>query len=214
MQKIICDASSLISLSENCMLSLLPKMKADFIIPLAVKRELVDKPLNVYEFELKALRLRKAINDGIIKLDTTNVRSLSDEIMHEANSLFDPKMRIVHKGEADCLALMKKLDAETLLIDERTTRMLIECPSELGEYIRRKTHSKAILNEEKAMRFQKRFSDIHVIRSSEIAAYAYDHGLFEGLGDGKCLHACLYALKFSGCAITRKEINQYIKLLA
>ena len=85
MEKIICDASSLISLSENCLLGILPKLGAEFVIPMGVKKELVDKPLKVDEFQLKALRLRKAIETGYMRpVEDRAASVMAKQILKEA----------------------------------------------------------------------------------------------------------------------------------
>lgn len=215
MEKIVCDAGPLISLSENGFLDILRRLDAEFIIPKGVEKEIVDKPLRVNEFQLNAMRLRKAITDGYIKpIEDRAVEVMAKRILKEANSLFNPKIHILHQGEAESLALLEHSGSKTLLIDERTTRLLIENPLALGEHIQRKTHSQAKMDGNRAKQIQQRFSKINVIRSSELVAYAYEKGFFGDLGNGQLLHACLYALKYSGCAITKNEIKQYLKLLS
>ncbi|MCD4740642.1 hypothetical protein K8R43_05665 [archaeon] len=215
METIVCDASPLISLAETGLLNILPKLNAKFVIPKGVEVEIVHKPLKVNQFQLNALRLNKAILDGsITTIDDNKVKQNAQDILDEANSLFQPRMHILHRGEAECLALLEQTNSRTLLVDERTTRLLVEDPHALGEFIQRRTHSKAQLNENKAESISKRFSKINVIRSCELAAFAYRKGMFKDLGNGQLLHACLYALKYSGCAITNKEIKQYLELLS
>lgn len=214
MKKIVCDSSSIISLSDNCLLDLLPKFNVEFIVPKGVEKELVERPLHVNEFEFKALRLREAINEGMIKVeDVPGVHERAEEILEEANSLFQPRVKILHEGEAECLALMELVGAKTLLVDERTTRLIVEDPVGLGKFIQNRTSFKVRMSEEKALKLHDRFSSFSVIRSSEVVAVAYEKGLLDKYGDGRLLHASLYALKFSGCAISKKEISEYLKIL-
>ncbi|MCD6414734.1 MAG: hypothetical protein J7L23_03870 [Candidatus Diapherotrites archaeon] len=214
MSQIVCDSSSIISLSENCLLNLLPRFKVDFVVPRSVEKELVDKPLRVDEFEFKALRLREAINEGIIQVkDVPGVHKRAEQILAEANSLFTPRIKILHEGEAECMAMLELTDVNTLLVDERTTRLIIEDIIALGNFIQSRASFKLRMDREKAMALQERFSDVTVLRSTELIAVAYEKGLLNNLGDGHLLHASLYALKYSGCAITKGEIKEYLQLL-
>lgn len=214
MNKVVCDSSSIISISENCLLGLLPKFRTEFVVPKGVEKEIVDKPLRVNEFEFKALRLKEAIKDGLISvLDVPGVSERANQILAEANSLFQPRVKILHEGEAECLALLELIGGKTLMIDERTTRLLIEDPLSLGNFIQHRTSFKVRMNEELALDFSERFSNVNVIRSTELVAVAYERGFLDKFGDGHLLHASLYALKFAGCAIAKKEIDEYLRLL-
>ena len=79
------DAGPLITLSLNDMLWIIEKLsvrytKPFFITP-AVKKEIIDKPLNIKRFEYQAILLLNLLTDGYIKLFTHHkLSSLSNEI--------------------------------------------------------------------------------------------------------------------------------------
>ena len=57
MKQLICDASSLISLSENCMLPVLQKLHGtiSFLVPQAVYNEVITKPMKTRRFFLQSI---------------------------------------------------------------------------------------------------------------------------------------------------------------
>ena len=220
MKKIVCDASSIISISDNCLLSVLDQMhdKMQLVISKRVKEELIDKPLKTHRFALKALILRKFLNNGMMEVyDKAEINDYAKRITDLANSLLSYKKRqlmILHRGEAESLACLKSLGENTLLVDERTTRHLIEDPELLQKYMENITQHRLNMNNEVLDELQKELKGINVIRSSELLAYAYEKGMLEGLDSKRVLEAGLYALKFSGCSITRDEIKEYTHLLS
>ncbi|MCD6522198.1 MAG: hypothetical protein J7K68_00460 [Candidatus Diapherotrites archaeon] len=217
MHEIVCDASSLISLSDNCLLWILNELEASFLVPHSVKLEIVDYPLQSKRFELKALRLNEAITDGVLKvIHEPRVRNRANEILRLANSVFKyggHTVKIIHKGEAETIALMKEKGYQTLLIDERTTRLLIEDIYALKKYIESRTGFRIKMNREIVKDLQKKLRDIRVVRSGDLVAYAYEQGLLDRYGTKEALKATLYGVKYAGCAITNEEIEQYVKML-
>jgi len=220
MKKIVCDSSALISLSNICLLCLLKKLKADFIIPASVRQEVVDKPLGSNRFAFSALRIKEAIDDGRVSVThTPESKGVSLKLMRLANSLLKvgkKQVKLLHAGEAESLALLICLDdADTILIDERTTRLLIEDLDALVAFIGRRLHKKPSLNRDVAKDLKKMLKGIRVVRSSELVAFAFDQGLLKRFGSGsQVLNAVLYALRNSGCAVSLKEIKQYLDFLA
>ena len=217
MKKIVCDASSLISMSDNCLLWLLPSYKTEFIVPEEVRREIIDRPIKNERFEFKAMRLQQAIDAGMIKVvSSKGVSSRATEIANLANSLFrygKHDVKLIHGGEAESIALMEKQGIQTLLIDERTTRLVIEDRVSLKKYIQKRTGFHLKVNNMVEKQLGEDFGHIDVIRSTELIAWAYEQGLLAKFGHGKeLLHASLYGLKYSGCAISRDEIEEYMKL--
>ena len=82
--RVVCDSSSLISLCDNCLLWMLKEIagKTELIITPAVKQEIVDNPLATRRFELRAIQLNKAINDGLVVIfdDKKTVSDLVEEV--------------------------------------------------------------------------------------------------------------------------------------
>ncbi len=217
MNEIIFDSSSIISVSQNCLMKVLEnlskKTSSSFIIPKSVEFESVIRPLKINKFELNALRIKKAIELGWLKTEETEVDSSKVEAF--ANNIFfseNKPVKIIHKGEAETIALYKKLNASVLVIDERTTRMLIEEPKNLQKKLRFNYKKNIKLNKTNLNKFSSFTGKINIVRSAELIAEAFDLDCFKGEleNSAKALEASLYALKFNGCSVSIKEIKNYL----
>lgn len=217
---IIFDAGALISLSLNGLLDELKKLRGafngDFLITKQVKSEVIDKPLKIKYFELEALKVQQLLEDNILKMadsygiNDSLINSKTEEIMNIANGLFmssNNKLNIMQLGEASCLALSRILYEKgienIIVVDERTTRMLVEKPENLKDLLERKIHTKIVLVKKD---FQY-FKEFKIIRSAELMYVAWKKNLL-GIKKGEVLDALLYALKFKGCSISDEEINE------
>lgn len=222
---IIFDAGTLISLSMNGLTNELVKLKkifdGSFLITNQVKSEVIDKPLTIKSFELEAFRTKKLLDDGILELaedygfDNCRVEEKAREIMEFANSFFQgPRgpVNIMHLGEASCLALSKMLNDQKItniiVIDERTTRILVEKPENLEELLSRKLHIR-IKTIKKNFEY---FKNFRVIRSVELMYVAWKKGLVEIKDGVLLLDALLWALKSKGCSVSGEEIEEMKKL--
>jgi hypothetical protein len=222
---ILFDASSLISLSMNGLLGELKKLKeifkGKFIITQEIKGEVVDKPIKIKRFELEALRIKQLISEGVLEfpeslgIDDVKIHNKSMEIIELSNGFFTANkkpVKLIHLGEASCLALSKLLDEKkvenVLCIDERTTRMLAEKPLNLKDLLQKKLHTRIELKKENFDYFK----SFKVIRSAELIYIAYKKGLVEIKDGNLVLDALLYALKFKGCAISFDEIEEIKKI--
>ncbi len=216
-EKIICDAGPLISLADNCAINLLSKFNNNFYITKSVEKEIVNHPMDTKRFKLKAIMLKEAIQKGEIKRieETSKMQQEAREVIELANNLLHVQgkaIKIVHEGEASAIGALIALNEKNLLIDERTTRHLIEDPEKVKEYMQSKTKYKIKMNENVLRELQKKFKGIKVIRSSELIANAYEKNLLPWK-DAKSLEAALYAVKFAGCSITKEEIKEYVRML-
>lgn len=217
---IIFDASTIISLSMNGLLEEFKKLKnifeGKFIIPKEVKKEVIDHPIKTKRFELEAIKIQALIDEGHLVMpkdlgiDDKEITNLMFRFMDLANTMFiskGQKIKIIHDGEAACLALSKILNEKgldnVLAIDERTTRMLVEKPENLQKLIEKRTHARIKLKESNF----KSFVGFKIIRSTELMYVAYKKGLIRWKSKN-VLDALLYALKFKGCAISEEEIDK------
>lgn len=217
MNRIVCDASSIITLSSNCLLGILEKFKnIEFVIPPAVRKEAVDTPINSKRHGFDAMRNGKGIGKIIKVLDTDS--ELRDKLLRLSNSVFVSKNRnfkIVHRGEIDMIAVAKKHGIQTILIDEKNTKLLIENRPLLKKMIERRTGRKIEINQEIEEELAKEFEGLFIIRSSELVAEAVKQNMIEWpYPKRRILQSALYALKFKGCAITEGEIVELINLVA
>ena len=217
---LIFDSGSLISLSINGLLEELKKLKkifnGEFIITKEVKKEVVDNPIKIKMYELEALKIQNLIDEGCLnmpdKIGITDkeITNLMFKLMNFANTMFignGNEIQLIQQGETSCLALSKILNEKkiknVLVVDERTTRMLVEKPENLKELLEKKMHTNVKLKESNF----KEFNGFKIIRSTELIYIAYKKGLINLRGK-EVLDALLYALKFKGCAISSEEIEE------
>ena len=222
---IIFDAGTLISFSMNGLTDEIRKLKSifkgKFLITNDVKKEIIDKPLTIKRFELEGLKLKHLLNEGVLEMPSSlgvkdnQITKKSDEILAMANSIFVGKdgkyIHIIDTGETSCLALShiltEKKIKNVIALDERTTRMLVENPASLQNYLEKKLHVRITAKKED-FEFCKQFK---IIRSTELIYVAYKKGLINIKGE-KVLDALLYAMKFKGAAISEDEIREIKKI--
>lgn len=221
MSKIVCDSSSLISLSNNCISGVIPffseKHDTEFIIPKGVKKEIIDKPLQTKRYKFIGLKMKGLVEEGYLEiLEDETVKDYTDRFLELGNSLLVPEDRepieVIHRGETEAIGLLKHLGTNNLLIDERTTRLLIEDIDILKDYISTETKEEIKINEETKEKIELETKDIDVIRSSELVSRAYELDYFKKKSKD-LLEGSLYGLKFAGCAIKNEEIEEYLELI-
>ena len=140
MKSIVFDTGPIISLTTNNLLWIIEKLKqrygGDFIIPREVKYELVNKPIETKIFKLEALQVNLEINKGNLKVvEDPRIQILKNELMNLANNCFYARgypIKLVQEGEMAALALAIIFNSEAIVVDERTTRELIESPERLA----------------------------------------------------------------------------------
>ncbi len=224
MKAIIFDAGPIINFSINGMLDVLEKLKnsfdGKFLITGAVKKEVIDYPINVPRFELGALRVQALVNRGVFepplsfKIEDEIIRKESFRLMNVANHYIfsrDTWINIMSEGEASCLALSNELIKQKvdniIAIDERTTRILSEKPGNLKKLIEDRLHT--VVKAELSNLHE--FENFRFIRSTELVYIAFKKGLLDIEGK-KALEAALYATKFKGSSVTYEEIEELKKL--
>ena len=228
MRSLVFDSSSVITLALNNLLWVLKPLrkqfKGEFYIPLAVKKEIIDIPLKSKKFKLEALQVLKVIDDGDLKVyDDSKLLHEVKKVMRLVNGIYRTKkknIKLLHEGEVAALVLAKKLGSDALVIDERTTRMVLEEPLALEKLFNRKLHRKVEVFGKMLNEFSRNFKDVAVIRSVELGVIAYEMGLFDkyitingrimkdmrkDLFDG-----FLWALKLRGCSVSVSEINSLL----
>ncbi len=212
---IVVDSSSIISLAVNCLTPILKLMKTDFIVTPHVYKEIISKPRESKRFAFESLRIGKLFDAGIMKVLECRT-DLVDQILHEANTIYSVRgkpLKIIHRAETEALALAGEMNADALLMDERTTRLLLENPHRLKKLLSHRNKSKVSLNEEKLNHLKSILPEVPVIRSTDLIAVAYEKGFLKPYGgdDIQVLDAALTALKLSGCSISWTELQEYKK---
>ncbi len=229
MKCIIFDTSTIISIVTNNMLPILTPLKkkygGDFCMPLAVKAEIITRPLQSKKFKFEAMQVISKVADGTLRLEEEPIGE-ADKILQISNGIFmahDHYIQVLHSGEAAALALAKKVGADAIAIDERTTRLMIESPETVAKILGQKLHTRIKINKDNLKMFRKYIDGLTVIRSAEIGVIAYEMGLFDqyippksakmGLENPKkdLLDAVLWGVKLRGCAIGSDEIDQILR---
>ncbi len=217
---LVCDTSSFISLTSSCLLEIIyfltEKCKVRFIIPPGVEDEAILYPMSkgIKKYLFSAIRIKDAINDGVI-IRTEEERTVleAELIMKLANNLFYMRgkpITLIQRGESEMLALALELDVKNILVDERTTRLLIEAPFKLKDHMEEEFGVNVMVNRHNMEELSKRIGNMSVIRSSELVILAYEYGFFDKYQNMEktALEAALYRIKFSGCSIGFGEIEQ------
>ena len=221
---IIFDSGALISFSMNGITDLIAKLKehfnGKFLVTQEIKKEIVDKPIKIKRFELEALKLKSLLDTKVLEMPSSlgikdsEITTSASKYLKVANSTFQGTKRPIHlldMGECSCLALSRILTEKKikniLVVDERTTRMLVEKPENLRSILEKKIHTQITIKKEN-LKFFKGFG---IIRSAELVYVAYKKGLTKLKGN-LVLDALLYAVKFKGSAISGDEIEQIKRL--
>lgn len=223
-KEILCDSSALISLTDSCFIDSLKfiakKFSLNFIITDKIEYECVTHPLNLQtkEYSFSALRIRNALSSGaLVKVGTSPaIEKKRDEVLLLSNNIFFAQgkpLTLVQAGEAEMIALANELRIKHILMDERTTRLLIEAPFRIKDHFEQEFRTNVMVNRENLEKFTDVVRGMEVFRSTEFISLAYEHGFFDDYGSIKkdVYAAALYKLKYSGCAIRYDEIEELIK---
>ncbi len=225
MKTIVFDTGPIISLTMNNLLWILDALKdmgkANFYITESVKKELVDVPLNMTKrFKFEALQVLHYIENGTLEvIDDDRIRETSSKLLDLANrcyNAFGHDMKLVHEAEMSAIALYLEKEADAFVVDERTTRLLVENPRKLRHILRHNLHTKINENRAALRDFQKATKDVKIIRSVELATIAYEKGLLDkyivnSQTKETLLESVLWGVKMNGCAVSKKEIELIIK---
>ncbi len=222
MKYLVLDASTLISLSGSCLFYVLRdlKMKKGLqpVIPRAVERESVSRPMSIKRFELSAVRIAHAIDEGWLEVVDLPGEAVSKcrELGEKANRIFYSRhgdIALLQRGEIEGIVLLEHLGSNLFAVDERNTAMLFENPLRLRKLMEKRHHSKIFCRKDVLQQFRSLLPSAVLVRSSEIVAFAYGSGFLNAeLGTGKkALEAALYSLKFMGCAVSIREIDNYVR---
>ena len=226
MKSLIFDTGPVISLATNNLLWILEPLRKQFngkfFITESVKKELVDRPLEIKKFKFEAIQVEKLIENGVLEvIDNSIIREETQKLLNAANeifSAFDNYMRIVQYAEMSVIAASININADSIVVDEKTTRFLIENPKMIVEILKKTLHTSIRINENNLKDFKNKAKNIKTIRSIELVTVAYEHGLLNNyitkLPDAKrnLLESVLWGVKLNGCAVSKEEIEQIVKM--
>ncbi len=225
MKTLIFDSGPIISLTTTSLFWLIEelkkKTKVNFVMPIGVKRELVDKPLTTLRFKFEALQVQSLIDRKVIKVikDEAVVKK-ARELLNMANSILSAhgqKIKIVQVGEMETLAAAMIYKADAVAIDERITRTLMENPKRLQKLMEKRLHMQLKLNQKALREFEEAIKHITVLRSIELVTVAYELGLLDKFivdvpnARRELLESILWGVKLNGCSVTEDEINLIVK---
>jgi hypothetical protein len=225
MRSIVFDTGPIISFATNNLLWLLQPMKeqfgGDFCITPIVKHELVDKPLKTKKFKFEALQVLQIIREGTLSLVSGRKnRKDAEHLLNIANQIFFARgqpIKIVHIAEIEGLVAAKALDSSAFIIDERTTRVLMEDHEYLAKLLKHKLHTSVTVKNKNLKLFLHHFRHIRLLRSFELAVMAYELKLLDkylpkmSRSKKTLLEGLLWGVKLNGCAVSQREINQVVK---
>lgn len=220
MKKLVFDTGPVISLVTDNLLWVLEELKkrfqVDFIISNSVKEELVNNALATKKFAFEGMLINTYINKKVLNLFNLNVNV--NDLENCTNNIFfaqNKPLQLLQKGELASLLLYKKINADALVVDERTTRLLIEDSEKLRKLLEIKLHCKIKVNNENLKLFKDLTKDIKIIRSSELLFIAYENGLFDKFKaeftKKELLNSVLWGTKLRGCSISEEEINKIVE---
>ncbi|MBR9679315.1 MAG: hypothetical protein GON13_03535 [Nanoarchaeota archaeon] len=230
-ETIVVDSSSIISLSSNCLLGVLSRLKNEFDVRFVVGRkvlnETVVKAIESKKFRLEGFRILELIKSGVIEfVENDEVKSLTDRIIRSCNKCFVAKgnpIQIIHWGEAEMLALAKHLGAKVVLMDERNTRLFIESPERLRARQEKKLHTHVKIVSGELDSVKSLIGAVKVVRSIEVGVFAFENGFFSNFENESLLNldnkrqrilaGLLWSLKLKGCAVSVEEIDSYLNLI-
>ncbi|HLC32311.1 MAG TPA: hypothetical protein VJJ82_00630 [Candidatus Nanoarchaeia archaeon] len=225
---IVFDTGPIISLTTNNLLWTLEHIKTAFAtnmaLPVGVKHELVDKPLETRRFKFEAIQVQRLLERNVFAIvPEANIRGRALDLLQLANSLLSFKgkpIQIVQQGEMETLACAIEYRAFAVVIDERITRLLIENPFALKNLMERRLHLSLNIDMRVLKKLKQELSRLIVFRSIELVALAFEAGILDSLivhiphAKRELLESVLWGVKLSGCAVSEDEINALVKKLA
>jgi len=227
MKAIVFDTGPIISMAMTNTLWILEELKKNykgkFYITPEVKYEIIDRPLKSKRFKFEAMQVLRLLENNVLTLiDPTDLGVQTETLLESANSMYCSKrgcIKVLQRGEVETVAAAIILEADAIVIDERTTRIMIERPEKLKEILERKTKAKISIKDGFLRRWKENTYGINVIRSTELATIAFEKGFFKGYvphlknANREFLDGLLWGLRLNGCSISSREIAKIPRLI-
>lgn len=224
MKVIVFDTGPIISLTTNNLLGLLTslkeKYKGSFYITDAIRRELIERPLETKKFKFEALQVLRCVGADVLEVfDSKELRKKTLHLLDLANKCFKAEenfIQIAHFAEINGIVAAVLNKAEAFVVDERNTRLLIEDPNRLKEILSKKLHTKISVDKNNLNEFRGMAKGVKLIRSVELVSVAYELGLLDkylvNIPDARrtLLEAVLWGVKLNGCSVSEKEIEEIV----
>jgi len=226
LSSIVFDTGPLISFALNNLLDVMTLLRHSyggrFLITQGVREEGMTRPLSSRRFKFEALQILKLLDDKTIEVEGyEGITKDAENLLSLANSIYrahKERIQIVHKTEMEVIALALHLGSQAVVIDEFTTRMLIENPEKLRERLNSKLHTSVLVDKEALGQFSRMVRGLRVIRSVELITVSFEKGLLDRyklLADQpekNLLDAVLWGAKLNGCSISEEEIEKIIAI--
>ncbi len=219
---LIFDSGPVINFALNNILWLFSKLKkrynGNFYVTRKVHEELIENPLKSQRFKFEALQILRYFNKKIFQVFPKKSFETQQKLFDLFNSIYKIKgnyLQVVHSAEVEAIAAALEINADAIVIDERTTRLILENPKLMAKIFSKRLHSKITINFDNLKTLQSMTKGIKMIRSIELAVYAYEQGLLDQYlttsikrPNRTLLDAVIWGLKLHGCSITMKEIKE------
>jgi len=225
-KQLVVDSSVLISLSSNCLLWVLDKLRGldvQFIVTPEVREEVINKAMAIDKFRLSGVRVLKRFCNGTIIVQKSDP-VMTNRILSNANKVFSVNgeyYKIVHPAEMSLVPLAQSNGTDSIAVDERIVDKLINNPHGLRQLLEKRLHMRVTLNNDYLKSFKDLIKDVNTIKSTDLVAIAYEKGLMNNYirdcaskkTNRDLISGALWGLKMSGCAVSTTDINEYLKQL-
>jgi hypothetical protein len=224
MKSLVFDTSSIISLATNNLLWVISELKkrynGNFYVSNSVKKEIIDNPLKSKKYKFEALTIMELIKNNDIEIYNIDLNAKKEKLLNLANHIYRAKneyLNIVHDADMESLALANAINADAYVVDERTTRLLIENPKKLNELFNKKLHTDVDYDVRILRDFQNEIGKINILRSADLMTIVYEKGLLDKYVFSEnlrksVLEGVLWGVKLRGCSISIEEIDDIIKM--
>jgi len=221
MRSLVFDTGSIISLTLNNVVWILDplkeRFKGNFYVTPEAKKELIERPLTMRRFEFEALQTMTYFKKNTLEvLSNKEIEDMSYRLLDLANHSYRSNgnyLTLVHKADMEGLAAAIIQKADAYVVDERTTRWLIEKPNSLRKMLSSRLNSRIEIDRKNLDEFRELAGNIRFLRSIELVYIAYKLNMLDSFkpdmpnGDKILLDGLLWGMKLKGCAISKDEIK-------
>ena len=214
---LIFDSSALISLGNNGLDYLFEEFKKrNPKINLYLMQSVYDETIaikdKVIRFGWLSVKYEKLIKNKVFEVVLPKKTELITNLENTCNSIYftkHGKLEILQAGELESVAYTKEKNA-ILVIDEITTRWLLENPYKLHSLMENRYKEKVSVDKKALERASLEFKNIKVVRSIDLIAFFIERGYFDDFKDLDYKRSLMYAVKNGGCSTTYEEIDSYL----
>jgi len=216
-RNLIFDSSALISIGNTGLVSFFEEFKKrnpsiNLYMTESVYKETIEIQEKVVRYGWIGIQYAYLIKTGVFTLIKNEELPKNGTIEEICNTAFETKhgkLELLQKGELDCVIFAKMKNA-VLVIDEIVTRWLIEDPIKIHDLMESRYKEKVTYDKQKLNLIRATLKNIPVVRSVDFMAFAIKQGYFKKFENFDYMRPLLYSIKYSGCATTYEEIDNYV----